>query len=57
MALPRLFVPALLGLAVYVVTDLRESPEPLTQNGRLLQELAVLGLAALAVVAWGLAAK
>jgi hypothetical protein len=57
LALPRLFIPALLGLVVYLVTDVRESPEPLPQNVRLLQELALLGFAAVAVVAWGLAAK
>jgi hypothetical protein len=57
LALPRLFIPALLALVAYVATDLRESPEPAIQNERLLQELAVLGFAALAVVAWGLAAK
>jgi hypothetical protein len=57
LALPRLFIPALLALVVYVMTDLRESSEPLNQNLRLVQELAVLAFAALAVVAWGLAAR
>jgi hypothetical protein len=57
LALPRLFIPALLTLVAYAVTSLRESPEPVPQNRRLLEELAVLGVAALAVVAWGLAVK
>jgi hypothetical protein len=54
MALPRLFIPALLTLVVYLVTAVRESPERVTLNKRLLQELAVLALAASAAVAWGL---
>jgi hypothetical protein len=54
LALPLLFIPALLGVITYLLTDLRESPEPITQNRRLVEELAVLGVAALAVVAWGL---
>ena len=37
MALPRLFIPALLALAVYGATELRESPDPVPQNPRLLQ--------------------
>ena len=53
MALPRLFIPALLALTVYAATDLRESPDPVPQNPRLLQELALLGMAAAAAVAWG----
>ena len=53
MALPRLFIPALLVLLVYAATNVRESPEPVPQNPSLLQELAVLGLAAAAAVAWG----
>lgn len=57
LALPRLFIPALLALVVYIVTGLRESPEPARQNQRLLQELAILGVAALAVIAWGLLTK
>jgi hypothetical protein len=52
--LPRLFVPALLTLVVYLVTGIRESPEPVVQNPRLLQEVAVLSIAALAAIAWGL---
>jgi hypothetical protein len=54
MSLPRLFVPALLTLGVYVITVLRESPEPIMVNRRLLQELAVLGLVAVIAIAWGL---
>ena len=57
LALPRLFIPALLTLVAYAVTDLRESAEPLPENRRLLEEMAVLGVAAVAVVAWGLAIK
>ena len=54
LALPRLFIPALLAVGVYGLTGIRESPEPVPQNTRLVQELAVLGLAAMAAVAWGL---
>ena len=57
LALPRLFIPALLALMMYVVTVVRESPEPVPQSQRLLQELAGLGIAALAVIAWGLLTK
>jgi hypothetical protein len=57
LALPRLFIPALLALVTYVVTVVRESPEPVPQNRRLLQELALLGVAALAVIVWGLQAR
>ena len=57
MSLPRLFIPALLTLVVYVVTILRESPEPVLVNRRLLQELAVLAAAAAIAVAWGLMAR
>jgi hypothetical protein len=57
LALPRLFIPALLLLVTYVVTVVRESPEPVTQNRRLLRELAVMGVAALVVIAWGLQAR
>lgn len=53
MALPRLFIPALLAVTVYAATDLRESPDPVPQNPRLLQELGLLGMAAAAAVAWG----
>jgi hypothetical protein len=54
LALPRLFGPALLTLVVYVVTVVRESPEPVLYNRRLLQEAAVLGLAGALAVVWGL---
>ncbi len=54
MDLPRLFIPALLAVAVYALTGVRESPEPVPQNTRLVRELAVLGLAAGAAIAWGL---
>jgi len=57
LALPRLFIPALLALTVYVVTAVRESMGPIPENWKLLQELAVLGVAAAAVIAWGLLAK
>lgn len=52
--LPRLFTPALLTLLVYMVTVLRDSPEPVLMNRRLLQELAVLGAVGLIAAAWGL---
>jgi hypothetical protein len=54
LALPRLFGPALLTLVAYLVTVLRDSPEPVLYNRRLLQETAVLGLAGALVVMWGL---
>jgi hypothetical protein len=54
MALPRLFGPALLTLVVYVVTVLRESPDPVASNRRLLQEMAILAVAGALAVAWGL---
>jgi hypothetical protein len=54
LALPRLFGPALLTLVAYVVTVVRESPEPVLYNRRLLQEAAVLGLAGTLAVVWGL---
>ena len=57
MSLPRLFVPALLTLILYIVTILRESPEPVLMNRRLLQELAVLALVGAVTVAWGLLAR
>ena len=41
--LPRLFGPALLTLVVYVITVMRDSADPVLENRRLLQELAVLG--------------
>jgi hypothetical protein len=54
LALPRLFVPALLTLGVYMITIMRESPEPVVLNRRLLRELGVLALAGIATIAWGL---
>jgi hypothetical protein len=53
LAFPRLFGPALLTLAVYVITVVRESPDPVRTNSGLLREMAVLGLAGALVVAWG----
>ncbi len=57
LALPRLFGPAVLTLATYVVTSLRESDEPVRFNARLLEETGVLILAGAAVVALGLLVK
>jgi hypothetical protein len=57
LALPRLFGPALLTLVIYVVTVVRESPEPVLYNRRLLQEAAVLGLAGTLAVVWGLVVR
>ena len=54
LALPRLFIPALLALLVYAETGVRESPEPVPLNAKLRQELALLGLAAAAAIAWGM---
>ena len=56
-ALPRLFIPALLTLTAYTVTSVRESAEPVPQNVRLLQELALLGVAAFGVIVWGVLTK
>jgi len=57
LALPRLFGPAVLVLAAYLVTSLRESDEPVRFNARLLEETMVLVLAGAAVVALGLVVK
>ena len=54
LGLPRLFGPALLLLATYLATCLRESDEPLRSNVRLLAEVSALILAGLAVVGLGL---
>jgi hypothetical protein len=54
LALPVLLIPAILGVACLLLTDLRESPDPVPQNQRLLEELAVIGVAVVAVVLWGL---
>jgi hypothetical protein len=57
LALPRLFIPALLAVVVYLLMGLRESPEPVGQNERLREELVVLGVAMATVIAWGLLVK
>ena len=57
LALPRLFGPAVLALATYLVTSLRESDEPVRFNARLLEETGVLILAGVAVVVLGLVVK
>ena len=57
LALPRLFGPALLTLLVYIVTGFRESPRPIRRNDRLLRETAMLALAGIAAIAWGLLAR
>jgi hypothetical protein len=54
LALPRLFGPAVLALAAYVITSLRESDEPVRFNVRLLEETAVLLAAGVLVVVVGL---
>jgi hypothetical protein len=51
--LPRLFGPALLTLVVYVITVIRDSTDPVLENRRLLQELAVLGTVGGVAVLWG----
>ncbi len=57
LALPRLFGPAVLVLATYLVTSLRESDEPVRFNVRLLEETLVLILAGAVVVAIGVVVK
>jgi hypothetical protein len=54
LGLPRLFGPALLLMAMYVTTSLRESDEPIRSNARLVEETAALILAGAAIVALGL---
>jgi hypothetical protein len=54
LALPVLLIPALLAVGTYLLTDLRESPDPVTQNQHLIEELAVIGVAVVVVVLWGL---
>jgi hypothetical protein len=54
LGLPRLFGPALLLLAMYIVTALRESDRPLRSNARLVREILALGLVGAAVVGLGL---
>ena len=57
LALPRLFGPAVLALATYLVTSLRESEEPVRFNARLLEETAVLAVAGALVIGVGLLAR
>ena len=57
LALPRLFGPALLTLLLYLVTGFRESPTPIRQSRRLIEESGLLVLAGGAAVIWGLLAK
>ena len=57
LGLQHLYIPALLTLGVYVIAALRDSQDPIKENYSLLQELAMLGMAALTVLIWGLLAK
>ena len=57
LALPRLFGPALLTLLLYLVTGFRESPTPIRQSRRLVEESGLLVIAGAAAVVWGLLAK
>jgi hypothetical protein len=57
LGLPRLFIPALMTLVVYMVMDIRDSEDPLTENLPLAQELGLLALAGVAIVVWGLIAR
>jgi hypothetical protein len=57
LALPRLFIPALLSVVVYMLMEMRGSNEPATQSESLREELVILGLAMVAVIAWGLLVK
>jgi hypothetical protein len=57
LGLPRLFIPALMTLVVYMVMDIRDSEDPLTENLPLVQELGLLALAGAAIVVWGLFAS
>jgi hypothetical protein len=57
LALPRLFGPAIVVLAIYVLTSLRESDGPVRFNVRLLEETGVLLLAGVAVLVVGLLVK
>ncbi len=54
LALPRLFGPALLVLATYLVTSLRESEEPIRFNVRLLEETFALLVAGGVVIVLGI---
>jgi hypothetical protein len=44
-------------LVVYMVMDIRDSEDPLTENLPLVQELGLLALAGVAIVVWGLIAR
>ena len=57
LALPRLFGPALLTLLLYLITGFRESPTPIRQSRRLVEESGLLVIADAAAVVWGLLAK
>jgi hypothetical protein len=57
LGLPRLFIPALMTLVVYMIMDIRDSEDPLTENLPLVQELGLLALAGAAIVVWGLIAR
>lgn len=57
LALPKLFGPAVLTLATYLVTSLRESEEPVRFNARLLEETAALTVAGGLVIVVGLLAR
>lgn len=57
LALPRLFGPALLTLLLYLITGFRESPTPIRQSRRLVEESGLLVIAGAAAVVWGLLAK
>lgn len=52
--LPRLFIPALLTLFVYVVAQIRETSDPIAEGRPLYQDMALLGIAAAAILVWGL---
>jgi hypothetical protein len=53
MGLPRLFIPALLTMIVYVITQLRDTTDEYTEGAPLIQELALLGLVAVSIMVWG----
>jgi hypothetical protein len=57
LGLPRLFGPALLLVAIYLATSLRESDDPVRSNIRLVEESVALVLAGLAVVVLGLLSR
>jgi hypothetical protein len=57
LGLPRLFIPALLTLAIYMVTDVRDSEDTLPESMALAQELGLLAFAGLAIAVWGYLAR